>query len=446
MATFIDRLDGQYAIVVGGGEGLARTVRRRFSQVIAVDPSRSLGGKSNVRLLREGEICFVAGRDAQPDRLPASCDCILLTFCLSGSEEPLVFLEPWIKLLRDCGRLILLEWSIPRDNDPAKSLLHAELLEFLEENNRLRRPSSRDMSGWLRRSALSHVRHGTEDSADLFTSEDRAFIAAEGLSHLIALGEGDSVFAHRLRSESLISVPLAIAHGLHKQIVPMEELHRKAREAEKATSTEPADRILQPKHSLTELIAAVLGDEVDDPAEVAHQLVVSFGEKALTAITDPQQIREVIELPVRHCRRLIDALELGRRIYAPSDKQPTEIHGPKDAYQYLASQMAHLKREHFRGLYMNVKGILEADEVISIGTLTSSLIHPREVFGPALEQRCHSVLVAHNHPSGDPNPSPEDIHLTRELADAGRLLGIELLDHLIIGSDSYVSLKEKGYF
>ncbi|MBS1262664.1 MAG: hypothetical protein MAG453_02024 [Calditrichaeota bacterium] len=107
--------------------------------------------------------------------------------------------------------------------------------------------------------------------------------------------------------------------------------------------------------------------------------------------------------------------------------------------------MANLTREHFRGLYLNVKGRIVADEVISIGTLTSSLVHPCEVFGPAIERHCHSVLIAHNHPSGDPNPSHEDIHLTRELAEAGRLLNIELLDHIVIGGDGYVSLKEQRY-
>ena len=118
------------------------------------------------------------------------------------------------------------------------------------------------------------------------------------------------------------------------------------------------------------------------------------------------------------------------------------IRGPEDVYIYL-EDMRKLKKEQFRGLYLNARNKVIHDEVISIGTLTANLVHPREVFQPAIEYLACGVIIAHNHPSGDPEPSEDDLEITRKLATVGKTMDIELLDHIIIGKNKYVSLKEK---
>lgn len=138
---------------------------------------------------------------------------------------------------------------------------------------------------------------------------------------------------------------------------------------------------------------------------------------------------------------VLAAVELGRRLHRQTGPPVTS---PQEAY-LLVADMAELRKEHFRCLYLDARRRLLSSETISIGTLTASLVHPREVFQPAVARSAASVLVAHNHPSGDPEPSAEDLALTRRLRQAGDILGIELVDHLVVGRGSYVSLKELGY-
>ncbi|MCE7871278.1 DNA repair protein RadC [bacterium CPR1] len=138
---------------------------------------------------------------------------------------------------------------------------------------------------------------------------------------------------------------------------------------------------------------------------------------------------------------VLAAVELGRRLHRQTGPPVTS---PQEAY-LLVADLAELRKEHFRCLYLDARRRLLASETISIGTLTASLVHPREVFQPAVARSAASLLVAHNHPSGDPEPSAEDLALTRRLRQAGDILGIELVDHLVVGRGSYVSLKELGY-
>lgn len=119
------------------------------------------------------------------------------------------------------------------------------------------------------------------------------------------------------------------------------------------------------------------------------------------------------------------------------------ISKPSDVFQYLKT-MRSLKKEHLHGLYLDCRNRVIYDEVISIGTLTSNIVHPREVFRPAIEHSAAAVIVAHNHPSGDPHPSEEDIKATGRLKEAGKILSIPLLDHVIIADEGYYSLQEQG--
>lgn len=136
---------------------------------------------------------------------------------------------------------------------------------------------------------------------------------------------------------------------------------------------------------------------------------------------------------------LLAGLELGRRTMVPRGRPITD---PEDATPHLL-WMLNERKEHFHALYLNTRRHLIASETISIGTLDTSLVHPREVFRPALTHSASAVLVAHNHPSGDPEPSIEDMILTRRLDQAATLLGFSFLDHLIVAKRGVVSLRER---
>jgi hypothetical protein len=141
-------------------------------------------------------------------------------------------------------------------------------------------------------------------------------------------------------------------------------------------------------------------------------------------------------------RRFAALLEFARRALGPAPG--VELSRPEDVVPLL-HEWRSARREHFVGFYLNARNQLLARELVSVGSLSASIVHPREVFAPAIARAAAGVIVAHNHPSGDPEPSPEDIAVTRRLADAGTLLGIELLDHVVVAERGFVSLKARGH-
>jgi DNA repair protein RadC len=138
------------------------------------------------------------------------------------------------------------------------------------------------------------------------------------------------------------------------------------------------------------------------------------------------------------------ALELGRRLYHAPRRARVKILTPDDVAELIMVDLRHLDREHLRVICLDTKNQVVANESVSVGTLNSSLAHPRECFRAALRHASASVIFVHNHPSGDPSPSREDIELTKQLARAGELLGVAVLDHVIIGDGTHASLKERG--
>jgi len=138
------------------------------------------------------------------------------------------------------------------------------------------------------------------------------------------------------------------------------------------------------------------------------------------------------------------ALELGRRMLLTSPEDRFAVRSPADVAQLLMAEMAHLEQEHFRVLYLDTRNRLMGSETVYVGSLNASHIRVGEIFRDAVKRNCAAIIVVHNHPSGDPTPSPEDVAVTRQLVEAGKLLDIELLDHLIIGQQRFVSLRERG--
>ncbi len=139
------------------------------------------------------------------------------------------------------------------------------------------------------------------------------------------------------------------------------------------------------------------------------------------------------------------AIELGRRLYVSGSPSHPVIKTPSDCASLYMTEMQFLKKEIFKGIYLNTKNKIIREETLFVGTLTSTSVHPREVLRPALSEGAANIIIMHNHPSGDPAPSHEDVALTKQLSDACDIMGIKLLDHIIIGDGTYISMKEKGY-
>jgi DNA repair protein RadC len=125
-------------------------------------------------------------------------------------------------------------------------------------------------------------------------------------------------------------------------------------------------------------------------------------------------------------------------------KQAPQVKGPGDAYKLMKPRLKDADREYFYAVLLNTKNVVLSVELVSIGSLNASIVHPREVLKPAIVASAASILLVHNHPTGDPEPSQEDIDFTRRMLKCGELVGIELLDHVIVGNGSFASLKEQG--
>lgn len=195
--------------------------------------------------------------------------------------------------------------------------------------------------------------------------------------------------------------------------------------------------------SMAELVAVLwsVGTRKEDVLEMSRRVLKEYGEKAILHETDPDKLAEVLMIPQNKAYQLVAGLELGRRFFEKRGERPVFVHTAGQAYHYL-SDMGTLKKEELRGLYLNSRYQLMHEETISVGSLTANIVHPREVFQPAVEHGAVAVIIAHNHPSGDLEPTQADREVTGQLRAAGTILGIDLLDHLIITHDSYKSLME----
>ena len=194
--------------------------------------------------------------------------------------------------------------------------------------------------------------------------------------------------------------------------------------------------------SVAELMAVVLGvgTSKEDVLAMAKRITKEYGEKALTNELDPEVLANALEIPLTKASQVVASFEIGRRYFA---KQPGAVYirQSKQAYDYL-KDMGNLRKEQLRGLYLNSRYQVIHEEVISIGSLTANIVHPREVFQPAVEHGAIAIILAHNHPSGRINPTHADLEITDQLVKAGQLMGIDIVDHLIITPTRHVSLMQ----
>lgn len=200
--------------------------------------------------------------------------------------------------------------------------------------------------------------------------------------------------------------------------------------------------------STEELIALVIrtGNKRDTAIDLANNLMhKTKGLKGLIDFT-PEEFMQYKGIGKAKSTQLCAVIELSKRINQTEFRGKINLNTPKEVASLLMSEMRHLTQEHLYAILMDIKNKLIAKVLITKGGLTNSVVHPREVFKKAIKKSCASLIVVHNHPSGDPTPSDNDIEVTKRLNSAGEILGIELLDHIIIGDGKYVSLKEKKLF
>jgi len=195
-----------------------------------------------------------------------------------------------------------------------------------------------------------------------------------------------------------------------------------------------------------ELLALQLGSgrRGKDAVEVARELLAAYGSLAEVAGRDVAELARQRGVGRAKAARLAAAFELTRRLRARTPGARTALGNPAEVYAAFGPLMEDLKREVFRVALLDAQNGLVRDVVISEGTRSASLVHPREVFKPAILESAASVILLHNHPSGDPTPSREDIRLTRQLVECARLLDLRVHDHVVIGRGRFISLAERG--
>src|SRR3989442_511963 len=195
--------------------------------------------------------------------------------------------------------------------------------------------------------------------------------------------------------------------------------------------------------STAELIALVLSSvsAQGDPLAMASKLLDTYGVGGLKNIDENELAREGLTKAKAQLFKVVCELALRLSLSDPGEHR--QIVSPSDAAALLQPFMAHLDHEEFRVLVLDVKNCVVANILLYQGTVNSSVLRASEVFRQAIARNCPNIIVAHNHPSLDPSPSPEDIEVTKQLLEAGRLLDIDLLDHIIIGNPRFTSLKER---
>jgi DNA repair protein RadC len=200
--------------------------------------------------------------------------------------------------------------------------------------------------------------------------------------------------------------------------------------------------------SSAELLAILLrtGTPEMTAVQLAQHLLTSMGSLRAIASAKPSELAQVKGIGLAKAAQLLAAVELGRRIALEAMGEQPAITRPEDVYALLHHQLRDEKQEHVILLLLNTKNRVIQQSTLTKGTLDASLLHPREVFREAIRHSASSIILAHNHPSGDPTPSSEDIQMTNRLHQAGQLLGIDLLDHVILGDGRWVSLKAQGVF
>lgn len=218
---------------------------------------------------------------------------------------------------------------------------------------------------------------------------------------------------------------------------------------EMPTSERPRERLIHygaGALSNAELLAIILraGVKGQNVLALANMLLTHFGGLRGLARANPQELAAIKGVGEAKASQVLAALELGKRLGVESPAERPQIRSPQDVVHLLQADMGLLEQEHLRVLLLDVKNRVLAARTVYVGRLDGVDVRLGDLFREAVRVGAAAFVVAHNHPSGDPTPSSEDVHITQQIRQAGDLLGIALLDHVIIGGNRYVSLKERG--
>lgn len=194
--------------------------------------------------------------------------------------------------------------------------------------------------------------------------------------------------------------------------------------------------------SASELLAVVLttGTKKEDVLSMARRVLKEYGDSSIISVRNPKTLAADLAIPLGKAVQIVAVGEIGRRFFKRNEAAhaPT-IRTAKDVFEHVRDTRG-LAKEYLRGLYLNTHYKIIHDEIVSIGTVDSNMVHPREVFRPALEYAAAAVILVHNHPSGIAEPSETDLLVTKQLIEAGKILGIDVIDHLIVTNDAFTSI------
>jgi DNA repair protein RadC len=212
----------------------------------------------------------------------------------------------------------------------------------------------------------------------------------------------------------------------------------------------PRERMLQHGASAlsnAELLAILLrtGTFAESAVRLAQRILNECGGLRSLVDMTKDQLTEIKGIGNAKALQIQASIELGRRLARTKMSDTVTIRSPENVDELLREELRYLQKEHFVCLFLNTKNHVIGQETLSMGSLNASIVHPREVFRAAIKRSSAALICVHNHPSGDPTPSPEDIQITQRLVEAGAIIGIEVLDHVIIGDHKFISLKEQGY-
>jgi DNA repair protein RadC len=193
--------------------------------------------------------------------------------------------------------------------------------------------------------------------------------------------------------------------------------------------------------SVSELLSVILntGSKKEGVLEMSERIIKGYGEGGIMCEKDPASLSKNFNVPIVKATQIVACAELGRRFFQKNDFSSPIVRTAREVYEYV-KDMQNLSKEHLRGIYLNAHYKVIHDEVISIGTVDANIIHPREVFKPAIEHSAVALILVHNHPSGITTPSEADIAITEQLVKAGKVLGVDLIDHVIVTKNAFISI------
>jgi DNA repair protein RadC len=198
--------------------------------------------------------------------------------------------------------------------------------------------------------------------------------------------------------------------------------------------------------SAQELLALVIGRGIPNKSvmNIAQELLAKFGNVKAISQATIEELSQIKGIGLAKAAQIKACFELGRRQELEPELKNFDIKDPESVVRAIRASIQDKAKEHFKLILLNPRNKIIGISTISIGTLNASLVHPREVFKDAIMHSAASVVLAHNHPSGDPEPSEDDLTITRRLIEAGKILGVEVMDHIIIAKNGFFSFKERG--